>query len=122
MQHRLSLESAINQINNHGISLLDDDLNIRFANPATFWLLGVKPRKGTVPVREWAAMVKKSLLPGVKIDHLMAQIRQHPEETVEVELRPRGASDSPKMVKLVSLPLRQPDGTIRGRVNLLEEE
>lgn len=122
MQNRLSLESAINQINNHGISLMDGDLNVRFANPATFWLLGVKPRKGAIPAEEWEAMVGKSLAEEAELGQIVDQIRQHPEETVQLQLRARGNAVSSRSVKLVSFPLREADGTIRGRVNLLEEE
>ncbi len=122
MENRLSLEAAINQISNHGISLLDDELNIQFANPATFWLVGAKPRKGAVPVTEWTALVKKGLLEGAPLDQMLAQIREHPEETVEVELSARGSAESQKVIKLMSLPLRRADGTIKGRVHLLEEQ
>jgi GAF domain-containing protein len=122
MENRLSLEAAINQINNHGISLLDDDLNIRFANPATFWLVGVKPRKGTIPAADWTAMVKKGLTEGAPLDQMLDHIRRFPQETVAVTLAARGSAETPKTIKLVSLPLRQEDGSIRGRVNLLEEE
>lgn len=120
MENKLSLEAAINQINNHGICLLDDELNIRFANPATFWLAGVKPRRGRVPVAEWTALVKKGLLEGDQLDQMLDRIRQHPEETVAVELAARGTAGSPKVIKLMSLPLRHADGTINGRVHLLE--
>jgi GAF domain-containing protein len=121
-ENRLSLEAAINQINNHGISLLDDELNIRFANPATFWLMGVKPRKGAMPMEDWASMVKKGLVEGTALDQLMDQIREHPEETAAVQLSTRRAKEASKTIKLLSLPLREADGTIKGRVNLLEEE
>jgi GAF domain-containing protein len=122
MENRLSLEAAINQINNHGISLLDDELNIRFANPATFWLIGVKPRKGAVPAAEWTALVKKGLREGAQLDQMIERIREHPEETVAVQLLARSTAEAPKIMKLMSLPLRRADGTISGRVNLLEEE
>ena len=122
MENRLTLEAAINQINNHGICLLDDELNIRFANPATFWLVGVKPRKGTVPAAEWTALVKKGLLEGTQLDQILDRFREHPEETVAAELSARGAAETPKVIRLMSLPLRQADGTVKGRVNLLEEQ
>ncbi len=122
MQNRLSLEAAINQINDHGISLMDEDFNVRFANPATFRLLGVEPRKGSIPAKEWAAMLKRSLPDGAGGNQLIDRIREHPEETIEVDLRSRGGSDNIRTVRLLSRPLRQSDGSISGRVNLLEEE
>ena len=45
MENKLSLESAINQITNHGISLMDEKLDIIFANPAAYWLLGLNPER-----------------------------------------------------------------------------
>jgi hypothetical protein len=121
MQDRLSLEAAIDQISNHGISLLDGDLNMSFANPATFWLLGVKPKKGEIPLKEWTALVRKGLLKSGELDHLMERMKEHPEETIEVELSAKRRAEN-KKVKLLSLPLRQPDGSVSGRVNLLEEQ
>ncbi len=123
MRDRLFLEAAINQITNHGISLLDGDLNIRFANPATFWLLGVRPRKGTISMPEWTTLVKRrGLLKRARLDELMRRIREHPEQTIEVTLSPRSRAETGRTVRLLSLPLRQPDGSVRGRVNLLEED
>jgi GAF domain-containing protein len=122
MRDRLSLEAAIDQISNHGISLLDGDLNLRFANPATFWLLGLKPKKGAIPLKEWTGLVKKGLVKGGDLDLLMERMRECPEETIEVDLLARGRAASKKRVRLLSLPLRQPDGSVSGRVNLIEEE
>ena len=122
MENRLSLEAAINQISNHGICLLDDELNISFANPATFWLVGAKPRKGAVPAAEWTALMKKGLLEGSQLDQMLDRIREHPEETIAAELSARGSAESSKVMRLLSLPLRRADGTIKGRVQLLEEQ
>ncbi len=121
MGNKLSLETAINQINNHGISLLDGDLNIRFANPATFWLLGVGPKRGEVPLKEWATHVKKGLLEGTELDRVIEQLQANPEETVVAQLAARSAADSYRSLRLLSLPLRQADGSLKGRVNVLEE-
>ncbi len=121
VENRLSLEAAINQINNHGISLLDGDLNISFANPATFWLLGVGPKRGGVPLKEWAAHVKKGLVEGDELDRAIEQLCANPEATVVAELVARGTADSRRSIRLLSLPLRQADGSLRGRVNVLEE-
>ncbi len=121
MENRLSLEAAINQINNHGISLLDGDLNILFANPTTYWLLGVGPKRGTVPLEEWIAHVKKGLVEGSDLNQVIERLRANPEETVVAELVARGTGDSPRVIRLVSLPFRQADGSLKGRVNVLEE-
>lgn len=121
MENRLSLEAAIDQINNHGISLLDGELNIRFANPATYWLLGVGPKRGEISLEEWTALWKKGLVEGSQLDQLVERLRANPEERVVAELVARGTGDSPRAIKLLSLPLRQIDGTIKGRVNVLEE-
>jgi GAF domain-containing protein len=121
MGTRLWLESGLNHISNHGISLLDDDLNVVFANPATFWLLGVPPRMGSIPFGEWTAIVKRGLLEESSLDRAIEQIRALPEEMLATELLARGSGSSPaRVIKLVSLPLRQADGTIRGRINILE--
>jgi adenylate cyclase len=121
MESRLSLESALNQINNHGISLMDDDLNILFANPAAFWLLGVAPKRREMSRDEWTALLKRGLADGEELDRAIEQILANPEDTVSADLRARIPADSPRSVRLLSLPLRQPDGTLRGRVNLIEE-
>jgi GAF domain-containing protein len=121
MGTRLQLESALNQINNHGICLLDDNLNVTFANPATFWLLGVPPRMGRIAFHEWLAIVKKGLVEEATLDRAIEQIKTHPEEMLVTELVTRGAGNSPsRTIKLVSTPMRQEDGSIRGRINLLE--
>jgi GAF domain-containing protein len=121
MGDRLSLEAAINQINNHGISLLDGDLNISFANPATFWLLGVGPKGGKVSLKDWIAHVKRGLVEGEELDRVIEQLRADPEATVVAELLARGSADSHRSLQLLSLPLRQADGSLKGRVNVLEE-
>lgn len=121
MENKLSLEAAINQINTHGISLLDEELNLTFANPATFWLLGVNPRKAQLSQEQWSALLKKGLAEGSQLDQVIERIRANPEKTVAAELVARGGADVPKTLHLLSLPVRQNDGTIRGRVNLLEE-
>lgn len=121
MENKLSLEAAIDQINNHGISLMDEKLNITFANPATYWLLGVNPRKGRMSLEQWGKVVKKGLVDAHEFDQLIERIITHPEETVGAKLAARGPGDTPKRLYLLSLPFRQSDGTIRGRVNLLEE-
>jgi GAF domain-containing protein len=121
MGTRLQLESALNQINNHGICLLDDSLNVTFANPATFWLLGVPPRRGRISFDEWTAIVKRGLLEEGALDRAVEEIRTHPEDPLVTELVARGSGNSPsRAIKLVSLPMRQDDGTLRGRINLLE--
>ncbi len=117
-----SLEAAINQINNHGISLMDGDLNISFANPATFWLLGVGPKRGEVPLKEWSAHLKKGLVEATELDRVIDQLNANPEATVVVELAARGTTDSHRALRLLSLPLRHADGSLRGRVNVLEEK
>lgn len=117
----LSLEAAINQINNHGISLMDAELNIKYANPATFWMLGVSPKKGEIPLEEWTALLKKGLVEADRLDRFVERIRAKPERTVVADLAARGPGDIPRPIRLISLPLRQGDGTISGRVNLLEE-
>lgn len=122
MESRLSLESALNQISNHGIILLDDELNIRFANPASFWLLGVAPKRCEMPRDEWTALLKRGLADGGELDRAVEQILANPEDTVSADLKARVPADSPRSVRLLSLPLRQPDGTLRGRVNLIEEK
>lgn len=121
MESRLSLEGALNQLSNHGITLLDDELNIRFSNPAAFWLLGVAPKRSRMSRDEWTTLLKRGLLDGGELDRAVEQILANPEEPVSAELRARGPSDSTRRMRLLSLPLRQPDGTLRGRVNLLEE-
>ena len=121
MENKLSLEAAINQINTHGISLMDEKLNLTFANPATFWLLGVNPKKGKLSLEQWSSLVKKGLLDGDELDQMIERILASPAETVAAKLTARGPGDSPKQLYLLSLPFRQSDGTIRGRVNLLEE-
>jgi len=121
MENRLSLEAAIDQINNHGISLLDEKLNIRFANPATYWLLGISPRRGAVPLDQWTALLKKALVGKPNVDRMIERIRSNPEQTLSVKLKVRGTADSTKAIRLLSLPLRQSDGSVHGRVNVLEE-
>lgn len=121
MENRVHLEDAINQINNHGISVLDEGLNIRFANPATFWLLGIRPRRGEMPLANWTALLKKSLVDSSSLDQMIEQVRANPEKTMVVELLARGAAETPRCIRLLSLPLRHADGTVHGRVNLLEE-
>ncbi|HEX2986680.1 MAG TPA: GAF domain-containing protein [Chloroflexota bacterium] len=120
MEDRLSLESAIDQINTHGISLMDDNLNLKFANPAAFWLLGVNPRRSEMSLDQWKALCKKGLAEEADLDQVVEQIRANPEQTVTAKLSVRGSSDTPKTLQLLSLPFRQADGTIRGRVNLIE--
>lgn len=121
MDNKLSLEAAINQITNHGICLMDEKLNITFANPATYWLLGVSPRKGRMPLEQWSLLVKKGLADGIELDQVIERITSHPEETVGVTLEARSPGDTPKQLFLLSLPFRQSNGTIKGRINLLEE-
>ncbi len=121
LEGKLSMEAAINQINNHGISLLDGDLNISFANPATFWLLGVAPRGGGVPLKEWTAHVKKGLTEGAEMDRLIQQLQANPETPVVADLMARASTDSHRSIRLLSLPLRHADGSLKGRVNVLEE-
>jgi len=121
MEDRVSLESAIDQINTHGISLMDDRLNLKFANPATFWLLGVSPRRSEMPLDQWRALWKKGLLEEGELDQLVEQILANPEQTVTAKLAARSSSETTKTLQLLSLPFRQADGAIRGRVNLIEE-
>lgn len=120
MGDRVRLESAIDQINNHGIALLDEELNLTFANPATFWLLGVRPAKGKIAFGDWTARVKRGLAEGSALDLAIEQIRAHPQEILVTELAARGKGESPRIVKLASLPLRQRDGAIQGRIMVLE--
>jgi GAF domain-containing protein len=122
MENKLSLEAAINQITNHGISLMDEKLDIIFANPAAYWLLGLNPRKGKLPFDQWSLLVKKGLADESELSQLIERITLHPEETVGGKLVARGPGDLPKHLTFLSLPFRQSDGTIKGRVNLLEED
>ncbi|MHB8990460.1 MAG: GAF domain-containing protein [Chloroflexota bacterium] len=122
VEGRLSLETAIDQINNHGISLLDADLNMTFANPATFWMLGVGPRRGVMTLEEWTAHVRKGLADGGDVEEMVARLRANPEKTVIAKLTARGTGDSPRVIRLTSLPLRHADGSFSGRVNVLEDE
>ncbi len=119
---RLGLEAALDQINNHGISLLGDDLGIRFANPATFWLLGVGPTRGEMALEEWTALAKRGLLEGSELDQVVEQMRANPEETLVAELTAKGPGEASRAITLLSLPLRRADGAIKGRVNVLEEK
>lgn len=121
MQHRLSIEAAINQINNHGISILDERLNMKFANHATFWLVGAKPRAGTVPAEEWIGLLRRNLEPGCQLDWAVGQLRERPEEALRLEFAVRTGGPRPRKLRLLSIPLRRSDGAVRGRVNLLEE-
>lgn len=122
VEARLALEAAFNGISNHGISLLDSDLNISFANPATFWLLGVGPKRGRVAASDWISHVKRGLTDGDELDRVIDQLRADAGSTVVARLQARGSSDAQRTIRLLSLPLRQSDGSLQGRVNILEEE
>lgn len=121
IEGRHTLATAIDQINNHGIGLLDADLNITFANPAVYWMLGVGPKRGGLPLKEWTAHVRKGLADARDLDEVIARLRANPKETVTAKLAVRGTGDSSRSIKLTGMPLRQPDGSLHGRVVILED-
>ena len=115
-----SLASALDQVNNHGIALLDDRLTLSYANPAVFWLLGMEPRRVPLTAEEWMPLLRKCLAAGPAMDRAVRRALSHPEETTVATLKTHGA-DSCKPVRITTRPLRRPDGSFRGRVALLEK-
>ena len=116
-----SLASALDQVNNHGIALLDDRLTLSYANPAVFWLLGMEPREVPLSEGEWITLLRKCLAAGPAVDRAVRRALSHPEETTVATLKLHGAADSCKPLRITTRPLRRPDGTVRGRVALLEK-
>ena len=65
--------------------------------------------------------MKRALVAEADLEPVLERIRANPEETVVAKLEARGTAGSSRVIKLLSLPVRQADGTIHGRVNLMEE-